>query len=190
MDPNIGKATGKERTVAPCKESLPTSSGPHRKSFLEVQSEICSHMMNDKRLCFKKWLHRQNVTWCRYTDTPVDLVAAGNTDAKRPCLGNGRTVVMRTPTQTEFVECWSESIIRTGIPPAVVDDPLFRKTLVITSHMGQTTVCMGKGTSLGKKDTTLPHRHTFTRNIILVTDKRLDEENEKERHVRSGCTAC
>ena len=25
MDPNIGKATGKERTVTPCKESLPTS---------------------------------------------------------------------------------------------------------------------------------------------------------------------
>ena len=40
MDPNIGKATGKERTVAPCKESLPTSRGPHRKRFLEVQAEI------------------------------------------------------------------------------------------------------------------------------------------------------
>ena len=35
MDPNIGKVTGKERTVAPCKESLPTSCGPHRKRFLE-----------------------------------------------------------------------------------------------------------------------------------------------------------
>ncbi len=40
MDPNIGKTTGKERTVAPCKESLPTSRGPHRKRFLEVQEEI------------------------------------------------------------------------------------------------------------------------------------------------------
>jgi hypothetical protein len=40
MDPNIGKATGKERTVAPCKESLPTSCGPHRKRFLEVEAEI------------------------------------------------------------------------------------------------------------------------------------------------------
>ncbi len=37
MDPNIGKATiGKERTVAACKESLPTSRGPHRNRFLEV----------------------------------------------------------------------------------------------------------------------------------------------------------
>ena len=52
-------------------------------------------------------------------DTPVDLVAAGNADARRPCLGNGQTVLMRTPTQAEFVECWSEAIIRTGIPPAV-----------------------------------------------------------------------
>ena len=37
--------------------------------------------------------------------------------------------------------------------------------------------CMDKGTALGKRDTTLPHRHTFTRKIIPETDKRLDEEN-------------
>ncbi len=65
-------------------------------------------------------------------------------------------------------------IFRTGIPPAVVDNPLFRKTLVITSRMGQTVVCMGKGTTLGKKDTDLPHRDTFT---TKITDKGLDEEN-------------
>ena len=41
MDPNIGKATiGKERTIAACKESLPTSRGPHRNRFLEVQADI------------------------------------------------------------------------------------------------------------------------------------------------------
>ena len=79
-----------------------------------------------------------------HTDTPVDLVVAGNDDAQFPCLGNGQTVLMRTPTQDEFVECWSEEIIRTGIPPAVVDNPLFRKALVITSRMGQTAACMGK----------------------------------------------
>ena len=110
-----------------------------------------------------------------HADTPVDLVAAGNADAKRPCLDNGQTVLMRTPTQSEFVECWSDSIIRNDIPPAVVDDLLFRKVLVITSRMGQTVVCIGKGTALGKKDTTLSHRHTFTRKIIPATDKRLDE---------------
>ena len=82
-------------------------------------------------------------------------------------------LLMRTPTQAEFVECWSEAIIRTCIPPAVVDNPLFRKTLVITSRMGQTVVCMGKGTTLGKKDTALPHRDTFT---TKITDKGLDEE--------------
>ncbi len=37
--------------------------------------------------------------------------------------------------------------------------------------------CMGKGTALGKRDTTLPHRQTFTRKIMPATDKRLDEEN-------------
>ena len=41
-----------------------------------------------------------------HTDTPVDLVVSGNADAKRPCLGNGPTVLMRTPTQSEFVQCW------------------------------------------------------------------------------------
>ena len=51
-----------------------------------------------------------------------------------------------------------EAIIRNGLPPALVDDPLFRKTLVTTSRMGQTSVCMVKGTALGKRDTTLPHR--------------------------------
>ena len=70
-------------------------------------------------------------------DTPVHVDAGGNADGKRPCLGNGQTVLMRTPTQVEFVECWSEAIIRNGLPPALVDDPLFRKTLVTTSHIGQ-----------------------------------------------------
>jgi hypothetical protein len=69
-------------------------------------------------------------------DTPVHVDAAGNADGNRPCLGNGQTVLMRTPTQAEFVECWSEAIIRNGLPPALVDDPLFRKALVTTSRMG------------------------------------------------------
>ena len=43
-------------------------------------------------------------------DTPVDVDTAGNADGKRPCLGNGQTVLTRTPTQTEFVECWSQDV--------------------------------------------------------------------------------
>jgi hypothetical protein len=70
-----------------------------------------------------------------------------------------------------------EGIIRNGLPPDLVDDPLFLKTLVTTSRMGQTVVCMGKGTALGKRDTTLSHRQTFTRKIIPVTDKSPDQEN-------------
>jgi hypothetical protein len=38
------------------------------------------------------------------------------------------------------------------------------KTLVTTTRMGQSTVCMDKGTTLGKRDTTLSHRHTFSEN--------------------------
>ena len=44
-------------------------------------------------------------------DTPVHVDAAGNADGKRPCLGNGKTVLMRTPTQAEFVE-WSNFVGR------------------------------------------------------------------------------
>jgi hypothetical protein len=44
LDPNIGKETiSKERTVPVYKESLPTSRGPHRNRFLEVQAEIHNH---------------------------------------------------------------------------------------------------------------------------------------------------
>ena len=32
-------------------------------------------------------------------DTPSDLVAEDNADGNRPCLGNGQTVLMRTPTR-------------------------------------------------------------------------------------------
>jgi hypothetical protein len=50
MDPNIGKVTtGKERTVSVCKESLPTSRGPHRNRCLEVQTEIRDRMVSDKK---------------------------------------------------------------------------------------------------------------------------------------------
>jgi hypothetical protein len=68
-------------------------------------------------------------------------------------------------------------IIKNGLSPSLVDDALFRKPLVTTARMGQSDVCVGKGTALGKGDTTLLHRHTFSRKIIPATDKRLDEED-------------
>jgi hypothetical protein len=83
------------------------------------------------------WIHRHNGTLLvgGCGDTPVDLVAGGNNvDGKRPCLGNGKTVLTRTPTQTEFVECWSEVIIRNGLPPALVDDLLFLQTILSEGH--------------------------------------------------------
>jgi hypothetical protein len=112
-----------------------------------------------------------------YTDNVVDLCGEDNTDTKRQCLGRGHTILRKQPSQTEFEECWSESIIKNGLSPSLVDDPLFRKTLVTTARMGQSTVCVDKGSALGKRDTTLTHRHTFSRKIIPSTDKRLDEED-------------
>ncbi len=120
VDPNIGKATTcKERTVAVCKESLPTSCDPHRNRFLEVQTEIHVPMTSDKKTLVAEAVasvKRNLLLVGGCTDTPVDLVAGGNnTDGKHPCLGNGQTVLTRTPTQPEFVECWSEEIIRNGM---------------------------------------------------------------------------
>jgi hypothetical protein len=139
MDPNFGKATGKERTVSLCKESLPTSCGPHRKRFLEVLAEIHVHMTFDKNSFLQEEAasaKHKLMSVGGYTDTPLDLVATGNTDEKH----------------------------RNGLPPVRVDDALFRKSLVTTSHMGQTTVCMDKGTVLGKRDTTLPPRYIHQEN--------------------------
>ncbi len=91
-----------------------------------------------------------------HTDHALDLCGEDSADGKRQCLGKGQTMLTKPP---------------------VVDDPLFRKVLVTTTRMGQSAVCMGKGTPLGKRDTTLTHRDTFSRKIIPATDKRLDEKD-------------
>ncbi len=98
MDPNIGKATiGKERTVAACKESLPTSCtsrGPHRNRFLEVQAEIRARMTSDKNILLAEAntsAKRNLISVGGCADTSVHVDTAGNVDGKRPCLGNGQT---------------------------------------------------------------------------------------------------
>jgi hypothetical protein len=94
MDPNIGKTTiGKERTVPVYKESLPTSRGPHRNRFLEVQAEIRSRMAIGKKtlLTVVNTSAKRNllsVGGC--ADTPVHVDTAGNTDGNHPCLGNAQ----------------------------------------------------------------------------------------------------
>jgi hypothetical protein len=124
MDPNIGKATGKERTVSPCKESLPTSRGPHRKRFVEVQVEIRAHMSSDRQTLLAEAItsakhNLMSVGGC--ADTPVDVDTPGNSDGNRPCLGNGQTVLMRTPDKDTdpscvcSLQCWNEVIIRNGL---------------------------------------------------------------------------
>ena len=181
MDPNISKATtGKERVVAACAESQSTSCGPNRTRFLAVQAAIRAKMQCDKKtlLAEADASKKRNLTLVGgYADNAVDLCGEGTADAKCPCLDKGQTMMTKQPSQSEFEECWSEVIIKCGLSPSVVDDPLFRKALVTTARMGQSAVRMGKGTALGKRDSTLPHRHTFSRKIMPTTDKRLDEED-------------
>ena len=74
-------------------------------------------------------------------------------------------VLVKSPTQPEFREARSEVILKNDPPLSLVDDPLFRKTLVTTSLMRQfeTGICMGKGVMFGKRDTTLTHRQVVFR---------------------------
>jgi len=93
MDPNIGKATiGKERTVGPCKESLPTSRGPHRNRFLEVQAEIRARMASDKKTLLAEAnasAKRNLISVGGCADIPVDVDAAGNADGSPVTLVPG-----------------------------------------------------------------------------------------------------
>ena len=91
---------------------LPTSCGPHRNRFLEVQTEIRDRMTSDKRTLLTEATASGNwnllfVGGC--TDTLVDLVAGGNPheDAQRVheqmecfsysralnCFCNGQTIL-------------------------------------------------------------------------------------------------
>ncbi len=83
-----------------------------------------------------------------HADNFVDLCGEDSADGKRQCLGKGQTVLTKPPSQSEVQECWSEVIVKCGLSPSVVDDPLFRKALVTNARMGQSAVCMGKGTAL------------------------------------------
>ena len=75
MDPNIGKTTVKKRTIKPCKESLPTSSGPHRNRFLEAKTEIRDHMTRDKKTLIQEVDTSRNLMSVGgHPDTLVDLV--------------------------------------------------------------------------------------------------------------------
>jgi hypothetical protein len=175
MDPNISKATtGRERVVTECAESQSTSRGPSRTRFLTVQVVIGVKMQCDKKslLVATDASKKHNLTVVGgYSDNVEDLCGEDNTDVKRQCLGKGHTMLTNQPKQTEFEEWWSEVIIKNGLSPSLVDDPVFRKVLVTTARMGQSVVCVVKGTEFGKRDTTLPHHHTFSRKIIPVTDR-------------------
>ena len=144
MDPTITKAsTGKERLVAACAESQSTSRGPNRTRFLAVQAAIRAKMQCDKKtlLAEADASKKRNLIWVGgYADNAVDLCGEGNADAKRQCLGKGQTMLTKPPSQAAFEECWSEAIIKNGLSPSLVDDPLFRKALVTTGSMGQSAV--------------------------------------------------
>ena len=94
------------------------SCGPHRNRFLEVQTEI---RVNDQRqtnfVCRSECIGKTqpDFGWRLCRHSPLDVDTRGNADGNRPRLDNGQTVLMRTPTQTEFVECRSETIIRNGL---------------------------------------------------------------------------
>jgi hypothetical protein len=121
MDPTITKAsTGNERLVSACAESQSTSRGPNRTRFLTVQSVIRVKIQCDKKtlLADVDASKKRNLLLVGgNADNPVEVCGEGNADAKRPCLGKGQTILTKPPSQAEFEECWSESIIKvSGCP--------------------------------------------------------------------------
>ncbi len=122
-----------------CAESQSTSRGPKRTCFLVVQTAILTKMQCDKKslLASADASNKRNLmTVGGHTDHVVDLCGEDSADGKGQCLGKGQTMVTKPPSQAEFQECWSEVIIKCGLSPSVVDDPLFRKSLVTTTRMG------------------------------------------------------
>jgi hypothetical protein len=95
-----------------------------------------------------------------HADNAVELCGEDSADGKRQCLDKGQTMLTKPPSQAEFQECWSEAIIKCGLSPSVVYDPLFRKALVTIARMGQSAVCMGKGAALVRAK--YPHVQCFT----------------------------
>jgi hypothetical protein len=71
-----------------------------------------------------------------HPDNVVDLCGEDNADVKHQFLGKGQTILTNPPSQTEFAEFWSEVIVKKGLRLSLVDDPLFRRTLVTTVRMG------------------------------------------------------
>ncbi len=132
MDPNISKATtGNKRVVAACAKSQSTSRGPKRTRFLAVQAVIRAKMPCDKKslLASADASNERNLMAVGgHTDHAVDLCGEDSADGKRQCLGKGQTMLTKPPSQAEFQECWSEAIIKCGLSPSVVGDPLFIAT--------------------------------------------------------------
>ncbi len=60
-----------------------------------------------------------------HTDNDVDLCEEDNTDSKRQYLGKGQTILTKELSQSEFEECWSETIIKNGLSPSssLSEDP-------------------------------------------------------------------
>jgi hypothetical protein len=62
-----------------------------------------------------------------HVDKTVDLCGEVNVDTKFQCLVKGQTMLTKTPRQDEVEECWSEVIIKNGLSPSLVEDPLFHR---------------------------------------------------------------
>ena len=109
------------------------------------------------------------VAACAESQNPVEVCGEGNADAKRPCLGKGQTMLTKPPSQAEFEECWSEAIIKNGLSPSLVDDPLFRKVLVRTARMGQSACAWGRELHLERGTQYVYHMRLWI-TVSIVTD--------------------
>ncbi len=59
-----------------------------------------------------------------HADNVVDLCGEGKSDLKSQCLGKGQTMLTKSPSQSEFEECWSEVIIKDGLFGGLLGDTI------------------------------------------------------------------
>jgi hypothetical protein len=75
---------------------------------VEVQAEIRARLGSDKKTLLEEAnasAKRNLISVGGCADTPVHVDAAGNADGKRPCLGNGQTVIPSSVISWRLLWC-------------------------------------------------------------------------------------
>ena len=176
MDPTLGKDTcGKARVVTGCKMASILTSSDLKPRFNKVQAAIREKAREQKqqqKVAVVVGQKRRLAEAGGNDNNPIDCDARA--DGGASSARHHAAPVFKRTTNEEMEQAWSEAFIANGLPMKIFDDPHFRKAVMKTASCGEQSITLGKG---GKRDTTMPHRTTYSKRILPATDARLDAEN-------------